>query len=48
MSETPSPPSTHSSNTEASTYIDTNADVTLTSEDGRVFKVHSYVLKAHR
>jgi hypothetical protein len=29
------------------TYEDPNADVALRSSDGRIFKVESYVLKAH-
>jgi uncharacterized spore protein YtfJ len=29
-------------------YADPDADVELKSTDGRVFKVHSYFLKAHR
>ena len=30
------------------TYVDPTADVSLVSLEGRIFKVESYVLKAHR
>jgi hypothetical protein len=53
---TTSPQSTTSTNSNSNnsknghkvTYEDPDADVSLRSSDGRIFKVESYVLKTHR
>jgi len=51
--QTISPQSTTSSTSNSKnghkvTYEDPDADVSLRSSDGRIFKVESYVLKTHR
>jgi hypothetical protein len=43
-----SPRSTVSSGSQKVTYEDPDADISLRSSDGRIFKVESYVLKTHR
>ena len=40
--------SSKQSNGTVMTYVDPAADVSLVSVEGRVFKVDSYILKAHR